>query len=338
MQLYLKDLILNERAVDQYLPVSGNLEKPMNYAYLRKENHWENGVKVTYRVLLEVTDNQLNFTRIEGDNWHVLESVCNRFEYSWNKLEENLLIKYCKDDYLNKDEDDLTSYDLIFMPNMVVEIEELDETVLYKYDLIQERLEGKTQKRSINSFMLRQHFELIRKKRGINVSFETLKDFGLLDENSRPPNKGSEAQGIRLYKQLERYDNWLVDTFGNTRIKYTQLTNDKELENEIAIIFGWENKKQNKLGVLFDDYKDIWKIGSATANDVVIDKGIFFDVSDSAYRVTSTDGNRFGKQDRAFRIRRFDVVYGDTSKFSLSVMKPLLEAMSVDFVRYNRYT
>ncbi|GAB5492005.1 MAG: hypothetical protein Phog2KO_22200 [Phototrophicaceae bacterium] len=338
LQLYLKDLIVNKRAVDQYLPVSGNLENPTTYAYLRKENHWDNGVKVTYRVLLEVTDNQLNFTRIEGNNWDVLEAVCRRFKYDWNEVEENLLIKYCKDEHLDKDEDDLTKYDLIFMPNMVVEIEDLDETVLYKYDIIQERLGGKTQKRQIDQFLLCQHFELIRKKRGINISLATLRDFGLLGENARTPNEGSEAQGVALYRQLKSYDNWLLETFGNTRISYNQLTNDKELENEVAVIFGWENKKQNKLGVLFEDYKDIWEIGSATANDVVIDKGIFFDVSDNAYRVASTDGNRFGKQDRAFRIRRFDIVYGDTSKFNLALMQPLLETMSVDFVRYNRYT
>lgn len=331
-QLYLKDVIINRRSVQSYLPVNGILSKLLNFAYLRKENYGRGRNKVSYYVLLRIINDKLVYTHIQDtQGWNELEEVCETKGYSWDNIEDRLLDKYFKDDAPNKGVDNLPGFDLVLMPNMVVEIEELDETLLYKYDEIEKRLDARIKPRPVSEFLLKEHFNNIRHS-SISLTLENLEREGLLDD-SRQPITHDEENAMAFYRKLEIFDRWIEETFGYDLVSYNRV--QSEYEDQVAEIFGWSGQKGRKLVKLLTYYKEIWGFGAATGDDVLPDKGIYYDVIDNAYRVASTLGIKGGKQDKAFRIRRFDVIHGDPKKFD---MTPFLESMSTQFVRYNRYT
>lgn len=143
-------------------------------------------------------------------------------------------------------------------------------------------------------------------------------------------------KSAEFLKALDRYDEWLMAEVKaeNSKISIDGLR--EKYSDEIAEIFGWhEHNSSKKTTGLLKYYKVVLGIGAASGNDVQIAEGIYFDESDFSYCAGDVNGLNKGTKDRSNVIRQFQVIYGDTSKLD---PYPLLEALSVQFVRYNRYT
>jgi hypothetical protein len=336
LQLYMKNIVLNNLSASQYLPLSGILEHLTHYGYVRKRSYQDGdtNASIGYRAFLQFEGDRLMFSNLSTpDNRKTLEEMCRKFGYDWYDIEDVLIERRYKQDKDEKEEKDVSLYDLVLMEGLVILIDELDETVLYKYDKIKQRLEGRTVKREIEELLLRDHYNTI-KPADATLTKETLEDYGYpLDPASNTP---SIVKSSDFLVALDKYDEWLMTEVkpANPKISIEDLRS--KYEDKIAEIFGWDERDPSKkTTLLLDYYKMIFDLGAATGVDVQLSQGIYFDKKDYAYRVGGVYGLNKGSQDRANRIRRFEAIYGDLSHFD---PKPLLEAMSVQFVRYNRYT
>jgi len=337
LQLYMKNVVLNHLSASQHLPLSGVLNQLTRFGYVRKRSYQDGDSRVSigHKAFLQFEGDHLTFSRLATpDERKPLEDLCERFGYDWYDIEEILVERRYKQDKDDKEEKDVSSYDLVLMDGLVILIDELDETVLYKYDEIQRRLEGRIVKREIGDLLLRKHYDRI-KPSDATVCLADLETFGYLDMD---PSRNTNAvmKSAEFLSTLDKYDHWLLTEVksANHRISVEDLRS--KYENEIVEIFGWEERDTNsKTNPLLEYYKEAFDLGPATGVDVQLSQGIYFDETDYAYRVGGVYGLNKGTQDRANRIRRFEAIHGDMARFN---PKPLLEALSVQFVRYNRYT
>lgn len=336
LQLYMKNVVLNNLSASQHLPLSGVLNQLIQFGYVRKRSYQDGDSRVSigYRAFLQFENDHLIFSNLTTpDERKPLEDLCERFGYDWYDIEEILIERRYKQDKDDKEEKDVRSYDLVLMDGLVILIDDLDETVLYKYDEIQRRLDGRTDKRDIEELLLREHYNII-KTNDASLSLETLEDYGYpLDPSVNTP---STVKSSDFLVALEKYDEWLMTEVksANPTISIEDLRS--KYQDEIVEIFGWEESEaSSRTNPLLKYYKDVFDLGPATGVDVQLSQGIYFDETDYAYRVGGVYGLNKGTQDRANRIRRFEAIHGDMARFN---PKPLLEALSVQFVRYNRYT
>jgi hypothetical protein len=217
------------------------------------------------------------------------------------------------------------------MPESAVELETVDETVIYKYDEITRRLDIRGAKHLIENLFLAPHYDELRPK-GTVSQFE-LEKRGLL--TGRHPNDNSEEASVCFWQQLQQYDQLLEDMRQvQSRISYDEFVDLRR--NEIGSIFKFPKDKNDKYITtkLLGFYKVIWGIGGFKGDDVQISKGIWFNPKDLAYMVGDVNGFK-DAQDRANLVRRFDVLYGSASAFDFQVF---LEATAVRFIRYQQYT
>jgi hypothetical protein len=325
-QLYLKNVVINQKPVSIFLPVSGNLEQLMSYIYLRKQNYKGD----SYHVAVRVEDDQLNFHDLRDPNQKAtLSDITKKWGYDWLDIEDILFRKYHK----KKEEDEeVKDYDLILMPNRAVELETVDETVIYKYDEIERRFGVRTAKQTIESLYLIPHYDRLRSSKNM-MSQSDLEGLGLL--GGRKPDGERETVSLQFWRELQEYDQLLEEIrVIQSRITYDEFVSIRR--NEIGHIFKFPKRSNGEYNTkkLLEFYKIIWDIGGFKSDDVQMSKGIWYDLNDFSYTVGDVNGFK-EEQDRANLVRRFDILYGDSSKFNLN---EFLEATAVQFIRYRQYT
>jgi hypothetical protein len=325
-QLYLKDVVINQRPVSTYLPLSGNLSSLMSYIYIRKQTFRS----VSYHVAVRVENDHLVFHDLrDPEQKNALSEITLQWGYDWLDIEENLFRKRHKK---KEDEDEVKDYDLILMPKRAVELETVDETVIYKYSEIEQRLGIRTAKQLIESLYLLPHYDRLRATKDTISQFD-LESLGLLDE--RKPNAGRETKSVQFWQKLQEYDHLLADL----RIIQSRISYDEFVEmrrDEIGNIFKFPKTARGEYNTnqLLEFYKVIWGIGGFKSDDVQMSKGIWYDLTDFAYTVGDVNGFNEA-QDRANLVRRFDVLHGDRTGFNI---QEFLEATAVQFIRYRQYT
>ncbi len=119
------------------------------------------------------------------------------------------------------------------MPKCSVELEIVDETVLYKYDEIARRLNVRSARQPVESFYLLPHYDRLRSQKS-TVSQIDLEKLGLLD--GRNPFGDRETASVRFWQQLQGYDELLEGLrMIQSRITYDEFVDIRR--REIGDIF-----------------------------------------------------------------------------------------------------
>jgi hypothetical protein len=324
-QLYLKNVVINQKLVSEFLPVAGNLKPLVGYIYIRKQTYRS----TSYHVAVRVEQDRLEFHDLrDPEEKMALSEITSRWGYDWLETEDTLFKKYHRN---KEDGEEVKDYDLILMPDRAVELETVDETVIYKYAEIERRLGIRSAKQPVESLYLLPHYDRLRPKGAI--SQDDMEKLGLLD--GRKPDGERELASVGFWQKLQKYDQLLEDIKAiQSRIKYDEFV--KMRQNDIGDIFGFPKDAKGGYNTkqLLGFYKLIWDIGGFKSDDVQMSKGIWYDLSDFAYTVGDVNGFN-DAQDKANRVRRFDVLHGDSSEFDL---QELLESTAVQFIRYRQYT
>jgi hypothetical protein len=320
-ELYLKDVILNEQSL-QRLPYL-----PSNYAFIRKATY----AGVSYETMLYFEDDTLRFINIdEPDGPDRRNAILQQFGIDWEEMYTAMLKKYkrIKDDEIKA----LTHFDVIVGPNLFVELEAINERVLYPYDDIVLRKEDLDVLYSIDDLLLTPHYDQLSEQ---NLSEQELHQTGLLN-GERIPNNPREEASLQLYLQCEQYDT-LLEEIRRTHpmISYNTLTQGETMER-IARIFNIapnKNGRYNRLNFI-RYYQKLGMFKSPKGRDIegMPYKGIWYD-QEFCYLVGATTSMP-QKQPRAHIIRQFDVYIGKEHFDPL----PLLLSASVQFVRLKQYT
>jgi hypothetical protein len=300
-QLYLKDVIANERRVHERLPFY-----PTPFLFIRKRRVGDR----SHELLLHLEHDTLRFIDLQSPSGkRTRDELFSQLGIDWADMEEHMLIKYRKQKE-NGTAEDLPRYDIIVGPEIFIELEGLNERVLYDYDEVLKRRGELDKPISIDDLKLAPRYERIRPK-------------SLSDE---------EAQ--KLFQQLEAYDA-LLDEIGLVQpaISYNDLIDG--WMHRIAPIFDIQpdEEQRYRTGRLRRLYRQRDMFPSDKANALYLYEGIWYDDSDQSYLVGSTQGiNR--AQARAHLIRRFDIYQG---KERVDVT-PLLTSMSIQFIRLKQFT
>jgi len=325
-QLYLKNVVINQKLVSAFLPVSGKLSSLLSYIYIRKQTYRG----TPYHVAVRVENDQLMFHDLRSpEQKNALSEVTSPWGYDWLDVEDILFNKYHRQ---KENGEEVKDYDLILMPECAIELETVDETVIYKYAEIERRFGVRTAKQPVDSFSLLPHYDLIRPAKS-TISHDDLERLGLLEE--REPDGEHEIASVQFWQKLEAYDKLLDEVqMLQSRITYDEFVRMRR--NEIGSIFKFPKTAKGEYNTkqLLEFYKVIWGIGGFKSDDVQMSKGIWYDLSDFAYTVGDVNGFK-DAQDRANLVRRFDVLYGDMTNFNL---EEFLEATAVQFIRYRQYT
>jgi|GEM_PF-5111903 len=323
-QLRIKDIVLNQRVVSSSLPIDGILSTLQDYIYIRKQTH----KSTSYKVMMLVRDDKLVFADLRTPSGREsLKQALSKWNIDWYDIEDMLMVKYHKEN-----EELLRRYDLIIMPERVIELENVNETVLYNYEELEKRFTAKTRDKRINEFYLSipERYNIIKPKD--TLSYENLEELGLLD--GREPFGDLEKISMAFYDKIVAFDD-IVEDLRKSNISLDELF--KIRNSEIGQLFNlpkFKNSEKHNTRYILEMYKKVWDdFGSIKGDDVQISKGIWFDNTDSSYRVADVNGFNLA-QDRAHRIRRFVVLDGKAD-FDLL---PLLEATTVRFIRYKQYT
>jgi len=226
---------------------------------------------------------------------------------------------------------DLSHYDVIMGQGLFIELEDLNERVLYDYGEITRRQAAVNEPIPIDELKLIPHYDVVCTPS--RFSIKAMQERGLLSPGYTAKNE-KEEKSLTLYRQFERYDVFLESVRRNHPvISYKDLTQG-ELMERIGRIFalsvdehGHYRSREFKRW-----YQERGMFPSDKAGDVQIYRGIWYG-SDGSYLVGSPMGMK-QNQPKAHLIRRFDVYIGK-DHFEI---QPLLLATSVRFVRLNQYT
>lgn len=318
-QLYLKDVILNQRNVRERLPLA-----PTGYVFIRKASGHE--------TLLYIDKEELRFICLdEPDGPDQRDELLRQFGVNWEEMYKQMLLKYrkVKDGEIVKH---LAHYDVIIGPGIFAELEDMDERVLYDYDEITKRQAELERLIPIDDLKLTPYYDQLRTKQ--MIPYQKLQNDGLLADE-REPQGDAEIKAREFYRQLEQYDEFLEEVRQtHPRISYRELTQGERMER-IGQIFNIEPDEKGRYNrrkfIAF--YQDRGMFASAKGSDIQqIYKGIWYD-ENHCYMVGATT-SMAQNQPRAHLIRHFDIYLG-AEHFD---MRPLLLATSVQFVRLDQYT
>jgi hypothetical protein len=202
-----------------------------------------------------------------------------------------------------------------------VELEDIQERVLYDYTEIVRRQEDMKKQRPVEDFKLLPYYDLI------------CPTSSLSQKNAQPHNK-SEIESPTLYRQFEEFDAFL-DEVQQTHptISFKRLF-DGEFMKHMARIFHLQPNKKGKYNrrKLREYYKKRHMFLSDKSKDVHMYQGIWYD-DEHCYMVGSAQPLN-QRQPRAHLIRRFNVYQG-AEGFDI---QPFLLTMAVQFVRHHQYT
>jgi len=258
-QLYLKDMIANERSVQERLPFY-----PTPFLFIRKRRVGDR----SHELLLHLEKDTLRFIDLQSPiGKRARDELLARLGIDWAEMEERMLDKYHKLKE-NGTAEELPRYDIIVGPDTFIELEGLNERVLYDYDEVLKRRGELDKPISIDDLKLAPYYESIR------------------------PKSLSDEEALKLFQQLEAYDA-LLDEIGliQPAISYNDL------------IDGW----MHRIAPIFDiqpDEEQRYRTGRLRR--LYLYEGIWYDDTDQSYLVGSTQGINKA-QARAHLIRRFDI-------------------------------
>ena len=322
-QLYLKSVILYEKSVRHSLPLA-----PVEYVFIRRGR----SNAETYETLLWFDGDRLRFLDLRDPAARQQrDQLLLHLGVDWHEMHGKMLRKYRK---AGEDEEakELPSYNVIVGQGLFIELEGMDERVLYDYDEIMQRQAAVETALPIEVLKLAPHYDAVRS--ASSLPFEELLARGLLDSQAQSQNN-RERESVAFYRQLEQYDAFL-DEVGQTHpaISFHDLTQG-ELWEEIIRILDIQPDKHGHYtrGKIKGLYQKMGWFSSDKAKELHLYEGIWYDEGDYSYLVGSAQPMK-PKQPRAHLIRRFDVYMG-ADHFDIG---PLLLATSVQFVRLNQYT
>jgi len=322
-QLYLKDVIVNERSVQERLPFY-----PAPYIFIRKRRIGDR----SHELLLHLEGDTLRFVDLQSpDGKRAREDLLVPLGVDWAEMEERMLAKYHK---LKEDgtSEDLPRYDLIIGPGVFIELEGLNERILYDYDEVLKRRKELDRQRPIEELKLGPHYDAVRPKSlPTAAQLQTVKDS---ERYARGALAEREREALRLSQQLEAYDA-LLEEIGliHPAISYNDLV--KGWMHRIAPIFEIQpdDELRYRTGGLRRLYREREMFRSDKANELYLYEGIWYDDTDYSYMVGSTQGINKA-QARAHLIRHFDLYQGEEG-FDIA---PLLTSMSIQFIRLKQFT
>ncbi|MCB0173619.1 MAG: hypothetical protein KDJ97_24080, partial [Anaerolineae bacterium] len=305
-ELYLKDLLLNQRDVSR-LPCLGSDSFVRDYAFIRRET--QNGK--SYTTLLYIHNGKLRLIDLRGPAGKSLrDELFQEYEIDWfADALTPFKVKHKREDW---EEKRITRFDFIIGPNQVIEIEDIDERVLYDYEAILDRKRELEKPYPIEELKLAKHYDKIRPKK-INEASITL-------------------------EQCQAYDAFLDNLIraGISRISFNELTQQEAYWQ--PIIEALEIKPTNS-GKYYTTklkthcYNKIGMFLSTKATDVTQGySGIWYD-DENCFMVGDAKNFKF-KQPRAHLIRRFNVYKGE----ELFDIDTFLDTTAVKFVRFNQFT
>jgi hypothetical protein len=324
-QLYLKDVIRHERSVQERLPLA-----PTDFVFIRKDRYFP--YQPPYETLLFFENDRLRFLDLRDPiQGQQREELLARLGVDWEARYEEMLHKYRKRGEHDEDRE-LTNYDVIVGPGLFVELEDLNERVLYDYDTIVERQDAVKMALPIEALKLLAFYDIIRNDP--HLSLRDLHERGLLEEQAHP-KPGREAESLKFYRQLEEYDAYLdeLQQF-YPEISFNELWQGERMEQIIRIFDIHPDKHGKYRNTQFKSYyqkKRGW-FSSDKAKDVHMYEGIWYD-NHNCYMVGSSQSLK-DHQPRAHLIRHFHIYQGH-DHFDI---QPLLRSTSVQFVRFNQYT
>ncbi len=323
-QLYLKDTIISKRSVQQQLPLA-----PTEFLFLRKARYISG--QAPYETLLYFQNDELHFLDLRDPAQRLhRDEMFAQLGIDWEMMYQHMLQKYRKSKD-NEEDPELPRYDIIVGPGLFIELEDINERVLYDYDEIIRRQSAVKMPLPIEQLKLLPHYDEVKNR--LHLSSDELQRRELLQEGAQPQN-AQEAESLTFYHQLEEYDAFLdeLQPF-HPFISFNELSDGETME-QIRRIFniqpdknGEYNRRQFK-----GYYQRRGWFASEKENNVHMYEGIWYD-EHHCYMVGSTQGMKM-QQPRAHLIRCFDIYQG-AEHFDIY---PLLLATSVQFVRFNQYT
>ncbi len=307
-ELYLKDLILNQKDVCQ-LPCLNGLSKRFDitplqdYAFIRRETE----LGTNYTTMLYIQDGKFRLIDLTRGK-QLADELLAKYNLDW--VDDIISPFKAKHKKLDKEENKLPRFDFIVGPDQVIEIEDIDERVLYDYDAILDRKRELDQPYPIQELKLVKHYNKIR------------------------PKKISETSVTLV--QCQAYDAFLDELAkaGVSEISFNQLTDG---ENWQRIIQSLEIKpdRNSKYNVskLKRCYDPLGMFLSTKGSELIKGySGIWYD-AENCFMVGDFGSFKF-KQPRAHLIRRFSIYKGE-SNFDINTF---LETTAVKFVRFNQFT
>ena len=329
LQLYLKQIVLHpEKIAELPLPYA-----PVDYIYLYKKN------RKTPPVMLFFDNKIPNFRTIDEEkDRQFLAKKAGEMGVNWEVNYGQLLDKYKPD--RDPDETELNQYHIILGNDLFVEIEDLNERVLYNTEALKKRYNKRRKALPIEHFLLEQHYDQIKAKNLLTIN--NLQKSGLLN-GDKQPSTDKERKSLEFFRLLQAFDERLLDA-NIYKISFEKLS-DGTLGLELAKLLNCI--KKDKEGQLIVNRTTFNKRLTDFYNHRNREQPLFPSPKDSAFHLFSgiwyTDdyiftvgnpGSLKTKQPRAHLIRQVNILQGQ-NKFDFD---EFLSHLAIDFVRLEQYT
>ena len=296
-QLFLKSVALG-RLPSTALPLFHDAKVSLgSYVFVRRGIYGAGPTRKRYTVAMWTEEERLRFVDVgSADGKKALQAQLEHQNIHWF---DDIVSTFEKHHYLEENEVEPASYDLFIIDGKVVEIENIDERVLYEYDEIMRRKQKRKELLPIDGFKLS-------------------------PDAHKLPNMDKRT--------LEAYDDFLDSLKGErARLSFVELFEEPLFSSIVPILDLRTRSGKPHTPRLFRIYRDVGKFLSPKGGDVIPTyQGIWY----GGFHYMVGSANSFNKiQPRAHLVRRFALRKGE----DLDVA-PLLESMSVTFVRHGQYT
>lgn len=309
-QLFLKDVVMRGRSINERLP--GQFSP---YIFVRKQTqNW-----TPYEVALYFDKGIVRFLNL-GDptQREVFAEQLRILNVSWDSNYRAMSTRYKKGESA-----ELKRYDLIIGASLFVEIEDLNERVLYEFDEITERQGKKKLSLPLADFKLSNRYDDLRL--GAMMSQTELLRYRLIDDGGNVLSDGQtnkQKQSVEFYVHLRRYD----DVLDEMALQYPEISFNELCEHEywfprIAQAF---NKKPDGKGkyqprFLKDLYKRIDMFPTDREGELTPTyQGIWYD-SNFRFIVGDVNSLKLTGQAKAHLVRQF-VIYQGKGKFKIETL------------------
>jgi len=338
-QLVLKQLVLNDTPIVEWLPFMAATDSPslQSYIFVRRQTYQS----VSYTVLLFFEAGRAMFLNLNAPEAKARrDSLLAGLGLNW--MHDVIAPWRVKHGMEQGEGDAKTPYLFILGSGLVVEVEDCDEHVLYNYDTMRARQEAVEQPVQLADLKLAPHYDDLRTQKMVPLA----RLVGAA--RSEAPMSARAANTIQasaqFYDRLKRLDAFLDELAAHhRRISFNALTrgeNGDRLEasifapdevdaraavrvaTEFSTVRTWLKRLYQRRGMFLSD----------KASDVQYSQGIWFD-PEGRFMVGSPDQMKFD-QARAHRIRRFHAYRGG-EHFPLALF---LNTLGVLFVRPEQYT
>ena len=313
-ELYLKDIVVNCKDATHLPGLEEELApgvRLVDCAFIRaRTRNGENN-----KTLLHFPDGKPQFLdlRDPGERFEA-EGLLKDFGLDWS---DDVLEPFKEKTWQRKKSDsELKDYVFVVGPDLVLEIETLDENVLYDYDTIAKRVAERQRPFPVDSFRLSPFYNQVRNA-GMPALPEDVREGVALDLLSGVPLART------FYQRLLSFDQYLDEMKRYRReVSLNELTSGESRER-LAHIFGTHK-------TLYKYYQKLGRFESPKKPDTHTFQGIWHD--GLVYTVGSWQSLN-DKQAGAHRLRRVNVYRGGPVR-----MEALLQTLAVTFVRHKQYT